>query len=221
MRPHTERVPKALLPVGGVPFLDRLLDRLAECDVDDVLLLLGHMGGLVERHLATRASPRPRVRTASEGETLLGTAGALRAAASDLDERFVVTYGDSYLPFDYRSPLERLAADPDALGCMAVYENHDRFEPSNARVAGGRVVAYDKARPTGSDFDHVDYGATALRREVVLALAPGRPLALSDVQRDLARGGRLLALVASERFYEIGSPAGLADLERHLEARRS
>lgn len=221
MLPRTERVPKVLLPVDGVPFLDLLLHRLADSNVDDVLLLTGHMGKLVEAHLAVRAPPVARLRTSNEGEVLLGTAGALRAAADLLEDRFVVTYGDSYLPFDYRGPLERLDTDAEALGCMAVHANHDRLEPSNARVAGGHVVAYDKTRPSGESFDHIDYGATALRRDVVLALPPDRPLSLSDVQRDLARAGKLLAHVVDGRFYEIGSPSGLADLARHLRGARS
>ena len=67
-----------------------------------------------------------------------------------------------------------------------------------------------------SAFDHIDYGATALRREVVAALPEVEPHDLSLVQRDLAREGKLRAYAAERRFFEIGSPAGLADLEAEL-----
>jgi NDP-sugar pyrophosphorylase family protein len=136
-----------------------------------------------------------------------------------------VTYGDSYLPFDYRAPLAdlRAHAGPDgALGTMAVFKNDDLHDRSNTEVRGDVVARYEK-RPRGAPrdpaLDHIDYGATALRREVILALPQGEPADLAQVQRSLAKEGRLRAFVASRRFYEIGSPEGIADLEAHLSQR--
>jgi NDP-sugar pyrophosphorylase family protein len=65
-------------------------------------------------------------------------------------------------------------------------------------------------------MDHIDYGATALRREVIERMPAGVPLDFSTVQRDLAARGELRAYRATERFFEIGSEAGLRDLEAHL-----
>jgi MurNAc alpha-1-phosphate uridylyltransferase len=104
---------------------------------------------------------------------------------------------------------------------MAVYRNADLLDASNTVVSGERVVRYLKraaGEPRGADMDHIDYGATALRREVVEGLEPGAPLDLSAVQARLAEQGRLRAFHAAERFFEIGSEAGLRDLEAHLAA---
>ena len=62
---------------------------------------------------------------------------------------------------------------------------------------------------------YIDYGAIALRREVVAAFPEGAS-DLAVVQRDLAKAGKLRALVAADRFHEIGSEAGLRDLEAYL-----
>ncbi len=70
-------------------------------------------------------------------------------------------------------------------------------------------------------LDHIDYGAMALRREVIAALPPPRSIGLDTVQRDLAHRKRLRACVARERFFEIGSPEGLAELDRTLRTRAS
>jgi NDP-sugar pyrophosphorylase family protein len=221
MRPLTAHTPKLLLPVGGRPFAEWLLPRLADAGYREALLCIGHLGDRVRAALGDGACFGLRVRYADEGERLVGTAGALRHALADLDERFLVTYGDSYLPFDYAAPLRALEARPDMRGCMAVYPNRDALAPSNAAVAGDRVVRYDKRRSAGAPpLDAIDYGATALRREVVAALPAGEVLALDAVQSRLAAEGALLAHVAAERYYEIGSPEGLRDLEAHLAARR-
>lgn len=212
----TADLPKVLLDIHGRPFLDLLIERLSEAGFTRVLVCAGHLADAVEA-AAARLGPVPEVRVVRDGPTLLGTAGALRAAAPWLEPAFLVTYGDSYLTFDYAAPLRALESDPTALGCMAVYENRGAIEPSNAAVAGGRVVRYDKARAPGApSLDHIDYGATALRLDAMLALEPGMAVGLDQVQATLAERGQLLAHVATERFYEIGSPAGLDALRAHL-----
>jgi len=220
MRPHTESIPKSMLEVAGRPFVDWQLELLAASGIRDVVLCIAHLGEAIRAHVGDGARHGVSVRYAlEEPGRLLGTAGALRAAAALLSPRFLVTYGDSYLPFDYAEPLRSLEQHPDCDAVMAVYANAGRFEPSNVATDGEWVLRYEKQ--SGADLDHVDYGAIALRREVVLALSPGVPLGLDVVQRDLAAGGRLRALRVRERFFEIGSPTGLADLDRHLRTRRA
>jgi NDP-sugar pyrophosphorylase family protein len=220
MLPLTRDVPKFLLDVAGRPFAWWLLERLASQGFDEAIVCVGYLGDEIRGAVGDGARFGLRVRYADEGPVLLGTAGALRSAIDLLDEAFVVTYGDSYLPFDYRAPLDALRGAPSALGAMAVFENRDAIEPSNTAVSEGRVRRYDKTRAPGEPpLDHIDYGAMALRREVVAALPAGEPLGLDRVQADLARRGALLAVTARDRFFEIGSPGGRADLEAHL-ARR-
>lgn len=222
MLPRTERVPKILLPVAGRPFAAWLLERLAASGFGEAILAIGHLGDEVRRAVGEGSAFGMRVRYVEDGERLLGTAGALRRALADLRPTFLVTYGDSYLPFDYRAPLADLRLHPEALGTMAVFANDDRFDRSNTQVSGDRVVRYEKRprdAPRDPSLSHIDYGATALRREVVAALPEGVPHDLSAVQRDLADRGALRALSAERRFFEIGSEQGLADLERELTSR--
>lgn len=220
MWPRTEHVPKLLLKVAGRPFAELLLERLAGSGASEVVLCVGHQGDLIRRALGEGSRWGLRLVYSDEGERRLGTAGALRLALPLLAPIFVVTYGDSYLPFDYGAPLRDLAAHPEALGTMAVYRNEDLLDVSNTVVSGERVVRYEKrsaGEPREADMAYIDYGATALRREVVERLPEG-PSDFSWVQRDLAKSGALRAFHAETRFFEIGSEAGLNDLEEHLSA---
>ena len=222
MFPRTERVPKFLLEVGGVPFGARLLARLAACGFGEAVLCIGHLGEAVRAAFGDGRWLGIRLVYSDEGDARLGTAGALRRALPWLAEVFLVTYGDSYLPFDYAAPLADLEAHPEALGTMAVFRNADRLDASNTVVSGERVVRYGKRaahEPRDPEMDHIDYGATALRREVVERLPDTTPLDFATVQRDLAAASRLRAFLATERFFEIGSEAGLRDLEAHLAER--
>jgi NDP-sugar pyrophosphorylase family protein len=195
-----------------------LLELLAAAGFTDVVLCTGFLGKTIRESVGDGASFGLRVVISDEGVTRLGTGGALRHALAELRSAFLVTYGDSYLPFDYASPLDDLEANPDALGTMSVFHNENRWDSSNCEVAHNKVVRYEK-RPVGSPRDenltYIDYGALALRREVVEALPEGVS-DLAVVQRELAQSGRLRAVVASNRFHEIGSESGLQDLEAYF-----
>jgi NDP-sugar pyrophosphorylase family protein len=112
-------------------------------------------------------------------------------------------------------PLRELDAFDDCDGVMAIYRNEGRWDASNVLSDGEWVLRYEKGS-RDAELDSIDYGATALRRQVVAALPEGEPLGLDVVQTDLAKKKRLRAVLARERFYEIGSPEGLAELDRHL-----
>jgi NDP-sugar pyrophosphorylase family protein len=220
MRPQTLTIPKSMLEVAGRPFVDWQLERMAACGVRDVVMCVAHLAEQIEAHVGDGARHGIRVRWAHEGARLLGTAGAIRATLELLEPQFLVTYGDSYLPFDYAEPLRILEGHLDCDGVMSIYKNDGQWDASNVVADAARewVARYEKGQ-TDAAFDHIDYGATALRRDVIAALPLGEPRGLDAIQRDLARQKRLRACVARERFFEIGSPEGLADLDRHLRTR--
>ncbi len=218
MRPRTLTTPKILLEVAGRPFADWQLEALARDGYDEVVLCIAHLGEQVESYVGDGARFGLTVRYAHEGETLLGTGGALRAALPLLADTFLVTYGDSYLPFDYASPLRLLAAHDDCDGVMSVYRNEGKWDSSNVKTDGTWTLAYEKGT-TDPAFDFIDYGAISLRRSVVEAIPAGEATGLDRVQTELARAHRLRAVVAERRFFEIGSPEGLAALDRELDAR--
>jgi N-acetyl-alpha-D-muramate 1-phosphate uridylyltransferase len=220
MRPHTLTVPKSMLEVAGRPFVDWQLERLAASAIRDVVMCVAHLGEQIRAHVGDGARFGLRVAWSADGDRLLGTAGALRAALHLLGPSFLVTYGDSYLPFDYSEPLRVLRAHDDCDGVMAVYKNDGKWDASNVVTDGAWVTRYEKA--TGDRaFDHIDYGATALRHDVIAALPGGEPHALDAVCGELSRRKRLRACMAHDRFFEIGSPEGRADLDRHLQGRAS
>jgi NDP-sugar pyrophosphorylase family protein len=218
MRPRTLTVPKSMLEVAGRPFVDWQIERLVACGIQDVVMCVAHLGDAIRAHVGDGSRLGARVVWSEEGPALLGTGGALRIAMPLLAERFLVTYGDSYLPFDYADPLRMLEAHSDCDGVMAVFRNDNRWDPSNVVTDGSWVLRYEKGVKDPA-FVYIDYGATALRREALeKALPPAGPMGFDALQRDLAARKRLRASVAHERFFEIGSPEGLAELDRHLQA---
>ncbi|OGK81185.1 MAG: hypothetical protein A2X52_16560 [Candidatus Rokubacteria bacterium GWC2_70_16] len=209
--PLTKDQPKSMLDVGGRPFLAWQLDLLRRRGVTDVVLCVGHLAGPIARHFGDGSAFGVRLRYSDEGDRRLGTAGALKWAAGLLGEAFFVMFGDSYLRFDYRAIMEHFLAR-DRLALMVVHRNENRWDRSDVAVEGDCVTAY-AATPTPC-LVHINAGLSALRRSALEALEPGRPASLQDFYERLIPRRQLLAYEAPERFYEVGSLAGLEEFKR-------
>ncbi len=217
MRPLTERVPKALLEVAGKPFIDWQLQQLAGQGVRDVVLCVGYLGEMLEAHVGNGARFGLRVHYSPDGPTLLGTGGALRQALhahpAALGSAFFVLYGDSYLPIDF-APVQERFAQSKAPALMTVLANGDRWDTSNVLWQDGKLARYSK-RDRSADMRHIDYGLGVIASDVLLKQADG-PFDLAHVYERLSEQGQLAGQEVHERFYEIGSPQGLADTHEYL-----
>jgi NDP-sugar pyrophosphorylase family protein len=216
MRTHDPRVPKALLSVAGRPFLHWQLSWLADQGVEGVVLSIGHLGGQIRDSVRDGAAWHVPVRYVEEGDDLRGTGGAVRLAVDQgaLGESFFVLYGDSYLQVSLADVKTAFSAS-GLPALMTVYENDGRWDVSNVVRSGDRVVRYEKGCvDPPPDMRYIDYGVSVLRAEVVCELIPpGVPHDLAGFFTTLSLENRLAAFVATQRFYEIGSPEGLAELE--------
>lgn len=220
MRPLTENIPKALVPVLGVPFADWQLRHLARQGVERVVYSIGYRGQMLRDFVGDGSRFGLQVTWVDEGTTLRGTGGALRLAVEQgaLDEAFFVLYGDSYLPTSMRE-VEHAWRASGAPALMTVMRNEGRWDTSNVVFDNGRVVLYDKSRPEKwrSRMRWIDYGLSVLTRPLVAdAVETGVSADLANVLHDLSLAGRLAGLEVSERFYEAGSMSGLRELERFL-----
>lgn len=219
IRARSADLPKALIPVLGKPFIEYQLEWLARQGVRSVILSVGHLGAMIATAVGEGARFGLSVAYSDEGEKLRGTGGALRLAAdlNLLDESFFLLYGDSYLPIDL-APVWR-TSEQGRVCTMTVLRNQGRWDRSNVVVRDGAPMLYDKSvpDPAAAGMEHIDYGLSVLRRDVVLdELAPDVKADIADVMHRLSVRGQLRAHEVFERFYEIGSPQGLDDFERYI-----
>ena len=217
LRDAAPGLPKALVPVLGEPFAFHQLRLLASQGVREVVYVIGHLGSQIRAAVGDGDAFGLGVSYVDEGESLRGTGGALRFAHDRgvLPEVFGVLYGDSYLPIDL-APIWLAFDISNRPALMTVLRNDDLWDRSNASFENGHVTAYDKRPETrSSEMRWIDYGFSVLRRDVVGSISAG-VVDLAEVFRDLSERGELAGFEVAERFYEVGSPEGVADLERRL-----
>lgn len=220
MRPTTELLPKALIPVLGVPFVDWQLRNIRDRGVARVLISIGYRGSMIRRVVGDGGRLGVSVEWVDEGPQRLGTAGAIRLAVDSglLESTFFVLFGDSYLPTDM-SAVKTAWRRSGLPALMTVCRNDGGREACNAVYSSGRVLLYDKSGASNrlAEMRWLDYGLSILTADVVRQLIPPRQqLDLADTMRALSLDGKLAGYEVTDPCYEIGSMPGHADLEAYL-----
>ncbi|MDQ2998108.1 MAG: nucleotidyltransferase family protein [Chloroflexota bacterium] len=215
LRPITETIPKAMVEVAGRPFIDHQLALLRRNGIRRVVLCLGYLGEQVQAYLGDGSAIGMQLAYSFDGERLLGTGGALRRAAPLLGQVCWVMYGDSYLDIDYQAVLRHFASQP-VLGLMTVLENSNRWDRSNVVFRQGQLLRYDKRAQT-AEMAYIDYGAALLREAALERIPPDQPYDLADLYSELVTEQQMTGYEVTQRFYEIGSHAGLTETQAYLQ----
>ena len=213
LRPLTEKTPKALLSVAGEPFVVHQLRLLHFQGLRKVVLCLGYLGEMIQaeigdgsgqiwKSLFLRRISAPWHRRCAE------------ARVPKLGEQFLVMYGDSYMPVDYSAIIEAFVRSKKP-ALMTVFKNEGQWDTSNVWFETGKIRRYDKKLRT-AEMCHIDYGIAVLSAEVLAPFPGDRPFDLADVYRRLVSEQKIAAYEVTQRFYEIGSREGLAELDSVL-----
>ncbi len=214
----TRKIPKPMVPVAGVPYLEHQLRLLSRQSFRDVLLLTGYLGDQIRTYFGSGSRLGLRLRYCRESQPQ-GTGGALRDACRHLAESFLLMYGDSLLPIEYAAAGRRLK-DSAALGLIVVYRDpsgETAVEPNVALDRSGLVTCYDKTSTAAAGLEYVEAGVSCFRREVLDLLPPAGPASFEQcVFPRLIDRRQLAALPTAQRFYDIGTPERLRVIEDYL-----
>jgi NDP-sugar pyrophosphorylase family protein len=217
--PLTKEIPKSLVPINGVPFIEQQIQLFKKNDISEVVLCVGTFADKIREYVGDGSKFGISVKYSVEDDkNLLGTLGALKKAQSLLKDHFFVIWGDSYLETDYSGVLDAFLKS-GKLGLMTAFKNQNKIEPSNMSISGNMVVEYDKRK--NRDFEYVDYGLSVFKKTALDFFQEGQALDLSELNTRLISLNQLVAFIVHDRYYEVGSFQGIKELEDHLRAKIS
>lgn len=214
LRPLTESIPKALLPVAGKPFLTWQLEYLKSQGIKNVVLCTGYLAEQIRKVIGNGSNFGLNINYSEDGDKLLGTGGALHKALDILEDHFFVLYGDSYLPIDF-SVIEMEFFNKKKPALMTVIKNNNQWDNSNVVFKNNLLVEYNK-KINNSDMKYIDYGLSVLSRSVFNKYPSFSYIDLADLYHDLSVQGNLIGIEVYDRFYEIGSHNGIIETENYL-----
>ena len=217
LRPLTETCPKPLVEVAGRPFLEWQLREIKQKGFERIVLLVAYLGEMIEARFGDGEKLGLKIKYVYEREPL-GTGGALRDAAANLDDVFLLLNGDSFL----RAPLAAMAgALADRPSLKALVSSFDRLGevpvPANLRARPGPAPqAVERYERGGVDCDRVDSGVYAIRKSLLERAPRAGRFQLEDLWPEAIARGELAAYPVAERFYDIGDPERLRTFEAYL-----
>ena len=157
LKPWTERHPKALVPVGGIPMLERVIDKFHQSGITDITINCFHFADQIKEFLLQKGW---KVNIVDETPLLLETGGAILNAASFLegDEPVLVHNVDILSNANFNS-LEQAHINSEVVATLLVSDRASSrkliFDPDR-RLRGWHSPATDEYRPAGFTPDSQD-----------------------------------------------------------------
>jgi len=214
MAPLTDRMPKPLVPVGGKPLLDHVLDRLADAGVERAVLNVHHKAEQIEQHVASRS--RPEIVISDERGLLLGTGGGVVKALPSLgDAPFFHVNSDTIWIEGPRPNLQKLAALFDAAQMDVLLLLAPAATSIGYDGRGDYTMAPDgKLRQRGEcEVAPFVYAGAAILNPPMFAHAPRGAFGLKSLFDRAEERERLYGLRMEGVWMHVGTPEAIAKAE--------
>ena len=220
LRPLTDRTRKDMLPLVDRPQLAYTFEHLRRFGVTRAIVSCGYLPTQIQEHFGDGYGDL-RLEYRIEEEPL-GTGGAIRFAAHDIDETFFALNGDSLRETD----LEALLAFHRERATRATILLTPVEDPSRyglVRVNGdGRVLSFlEKPRPEDIDTNLINAGMYVLEPDVLELIPPDRPVSIErEVFPQLAHEGAVYGVALPGYWLDIGTPDAYLQAHRDVLERK-
>jgi len=208
LRPITEKIPKALIEINGIPFIDYQLNYLKKQGITNVVLCTGYLAEQIVDYLGNGSRYGLKIVYSNDGEKLLGTGGAIKNAATFLDDDFFILYGDSFLPLEF-SPIYKKFKLNKLPALMTILKDNNQWDQSNVIFDGKQINLYDK-KNYSDQMNYIDYGLSICNKDIFIKMTYNL-FDLAEIFNSLSKQNQLDFYEVHQRFYEIGSQQGIED----------
>jgi NDP-sugar pyrophosphorylase family protein len=215
LRPLTDDTPKAMVDINGEPFIHWQIQKLAQEGFKEIIISIGHLGHQISDYLGDGGRYNVGVKFIHDGNSQLGTGGALTKVTESLNGKFLVTYGDSYLPVSFSSIASKFEKS-NFPSIMTITSSVHAREKSNIFFSGGRILEYSK-NSGDSRFNFLDYGLLGFSSSLFRVVPNARNWDLEELIKSLISISQMEAIQVDERYFEIGSFEGINELTKYLE----
>jgi NDP-sugar pyrophosphorylase family protein len=209
-----QKIPKALIPIRGRPFLDFKIDSLIAIGFTEITFLLGKFSNQVVDYLNGRASSDVKIGFVEEASPL-GTGGAILAALNSLPDTFWVSYADS-LVFPKQQDLYLIDTEtPVDESIMCVTRGNLEWGRSNVELSSDRVTFYsrDESDSSGKNLFWIEYGLLRFSKGAFNDFSSKTSFDLGEVIQAQVLQKAMRSLICKERFREVGNVRSFLETE--------
>jgi mannose-1-phosphate guanylyltransferase/phosphomannomutase len=207
LRPLTSNQPKPMLPMANIPMMEHVVNLLRQHGFEDIVVTVAFMANAIRTYFGDGSEFGVRMVYATES-TPLGTAGSVRNAKEELDERFLVISGDVLTDID----LSQVVDFHDKKGGLATLALKAVDNPLEFGIVitdeDGAIERFLEKPTWGQVFsDTINTGIYVLEPEIFDFIPEGQPVDFSgeSFPEALAAGKQLYGYVADGYWEDVGT----------------
>ena len=210
----TVDTPKSMVEINNKPFIFYQLCLLKKNNINNIVICTGHLSSKIENYVGNGKKFNLNISYSYDGESLLGTGGAVKKAANMISGPFFVLYGDSYLDICYKDVYDFYMKNNEK-SVMTVIKNQDKWDKSNIVYKDNQIISYKKSF-VEDKMEFIDYGLSIFKKDDLNNFNDIDNFDLSELHNKLLSKKQLIAFEVYKRFYEVGSLSGIKEFSMHL-----
>lgn len=207
LRPYTYEIPKSMLPVGGKPILEHLIDQLKANNITDIIIAISYLGDKIKKHFGDGSKFGVNI-TYSEEENDLMTGGAL-SKLKDLvgQDTFLVIHGDILTDFSFSDFIQFHKAQ-STVATVALTTNSEPTEFGQIKLHGTHLTKfYLNTDEPGMKSHLIHTGIYAFEPSIFNEFPEGKTrFSLEDVIQQLIKQQEVSGFVFEGSWYDVGNP---------------
>lgn len=211
--PYTKILPKPLIPIGGEPILERIINRFCEYGVSQYYLTLNYKKGMIKSYFADLA-PEYEMHYVEEDKPL-GTAGSIKLIRDTFDSPVIVTNCDTLIDADYADLMEYHVSSGNVLTVVSALKNIVvPYGVMHTRERG--VVVSIEEKPKMSYF--INTGFYVLNPELIQKIPDGTVFHMPDLVDQLISEGYQVGMypIGEDAFLDMGEFEEMRRMEKKL-----
>ena len=212
--PLTKDIPKPMAPVNGIPFLDYLIYSLVTSGIDEILILLGYKGEMIE----SRYKGITKLQVGfSTGDVEANTGRRLLNAFNQLSDHFLLVYGDNYWTLDLKSMWRFYTKMGKAVSTTVFSNKYGTGEygfKNNVLVSDNNLVKrYDKKRED-NESNGVDIGYFIINKSCLDAHLTDNLSFEDDILTKMISENEVAAYVTDIQYFYVTDMISLRKFEK-------
>ena len=213
LRPHTDHLPKPMIPCNGKPFLWHLLQQMEDQGIKRFVLLTGYLAEKIEAYFKDGSEWGWQIQY-SQGPAEWDTGKRLWEAKEKLDDRFLLLYSDNFVSFTLNKVLELHERNKAPLTFMVSPKS-----PGNIALdETGTVQKYDNNRST--EMNYVEIGYMIVEKDQTLEFFDEPECSFSSILRKMAAQQQISAWVQHDAYHSISDPDRWIKTETYLKPKK-
>ncbi len=203
LRPLTEKIPKPLVKINGIPFCDYLLNSLVKVGIKKILFLIGYKGNLIKDRYINLNGLKTLFSFSHEDAD---TGKRIIEAYDMLDDNFLLIYADNYWPIQLDSMINNLNKKK-AFISTTVFDNIDGtgeygYENNVQVNSEGFVIKYDRTRKS-DELNGVDIGYFVVNKKLLDNTSKANLSFENNMLPKFIEKKNLAAFVTNDQYYYI------------------